>query len=197
MKKLLSLLLVVLMLVPALALAETYTHPDEPSYSYTPLEGWTVLSKDTADKMLELGGAMIDDPNMSTYVEQAKALNMVYFLSPDRQQVAYTVTQALPGAVDLTAEQMKTLLAPAILGQLQSQFPTSTVENEGEVVTFGDNSFLKLGLSYTVSGIAANITAYILFQGGNMYMISYTQTTKNDDQLAAFEETLASFTAGR
>lgn len=196
MKKLLSLLLVVLMLVPALALAETYTHPDEPSYSYTPPEGWTVLSKDTADKMLELGGAMIDDPNMSTYIEQAKALNMVYFLSPDMQQVAYTVVQAI-GTVDLTAEQMKTLLGPALLEQLQSQFPASTIENEGEIVTFGDHSFLKLGLSYTISGITANITAYILFQGGNMYMIAYTQTAKNDDQLAAFEETLASFTTGK
>lgn len=196
MKKLLSILLVLVMLAPALALAEgssVYTHEQDPYYRCAYPEGWTVLTKETVDTIVDLGAAVNDNEMLASYIDQVKTMDITMFMSPTMSD--FVVIMAQPLGIDMSADQLIPLLQPTFLQQFQAMYPSSRALNDGEVLHKGDNDFAKLAYSLPINGDAFETNIYTTILDKTMFAFILFSLDKSDTAL--FEETLPSFTTAK
>lgn len=192
MKKLLSILLVLVMLVPALSLAEgssIYTHEEDPYYRCAYPEGWTVLTKETVDSLVDLGAAVNDNELLASYVDQVKTMDITMFMSPTMSD--FVVIMAQPLGIDMPADQLIPLLQPTFLQQFQAIYPSMLAVNDGEVLHKGNNDFAKLAYTLPEPG-DLDMCFYVIVLDKTMY--ASILVSSSESVTALFEETLPSFT---
>ncbi len=192
MKKVLSVLLVLCMLLPVAALAESvdYTHEGEPAYSLTLPADWVVISKETADSLLSLGLEALGDDQLAQYATLAQQMDMVYILSADGSKNINVIAQQL--GVEVEAAQLYELLSAALVAQLQQQLPGISFISEGEVVTLGENEMVRMLYSAEIGGQPMSFSQYLVPCGE--YMLTVTATvggTMDDATLASLDAIIA------
>lgn len=197
-KKIVSMFLAILMLVPAFAFAETpnvYTFEGEPGYTITLPDGWIAISKENTEKLMEAGASILDDETLQSYIAQVQQMNMVMFFSSNMLQTANIVLQ--DGMPDLPADVLVQAVAPTLVEQYETLFPGCTITNPGEVFTAGTNQFLKMSLVYSLAGNDIHATLYIIIMNGCMASVTYGDNQGDVEQQAAFEQILDTFAIAR
>ena len=190
MKKLLSLFLAALILIPAIAFAgEPYVN-ENPYYAYNYPNGWVAADQKTIDNMLELGADAIQNSMAAPYLEMVKEMGIVMFMSPRLKEFAVVMPQEIGMDMDVhTLVAMFPILAQQMGGMLEG----AKVVSDGEVINAGGNAFAKMVMTMPVEGTAVTMGMYLMSSGGVLFIFIYG-CQDGDQNLDAFEGSLASFT---
>ena len=176
-RKIISLLLSLLLLVPALALAEgtPYADPDG-AYSLVCPEGWTLVSRETIDSTLEEAKNAGNDELTAT-IENAQAAikeqNIVLMINEDGTANINLVT--MNAGVAMTAEDM---LAQAedLKAQLTAALPGLQFTQEPQIVDLEIFQVLETEYTYTLNDTElAGVQCYY-DPSGTLYTFTLTST---------------------
>ncbi len=149
-KKTLASFMVILLLVPVCAFAQSaspvYVH-ENPYYSYAYPEGWSVLSAEDVNKLIETGASQSNAA--SSLVAQVKDMGATVFGNTEADE--YIMILSLDLGIDLPAEQMVFALR-ALLENQAALLPGAQLVNEGETLRLGENDFIKFAVAATAGG---------------------------------------------
>lgn len=188
-KKSVVLLLALVLLLPAAVLGETF---DNDQYTFDYPEGWTALSRDTIDTLLDVGTELagIDAGTLEEVKAQIEAADMIALISPSGSQVN-VIAQDLGATV--TASQLISMVLPSATEQLKSSLPGFEVVDPGSEVTYGDYTYATMKGSYEVLGMTMTMQQVLLSQDDVLYVITFTDNNDEIDD-AMIESILGSFT---
>lgn len=178
MKKILSLLLMLMMLIPCAALAEapaieltTYTHPGQ-LYTIGYPSDWMALDKDIIETVAANGTIEgIDEATLQAYAQQVTSMDMAIFSSGATENFNI-VAQEL--GMDMDANMLVSAVAPGLVSQFESVFENCTISDSGSVVTFNERDYLTLSFSYELSGMSLNCRQYMLVVNGTLLNFTFT-----------------------
>lgn len=192
MKKILSMLLVLCLLLPMAAMAEVYEREGDAAYSITVPEGWMILTKETVESLIAVGSETVDE-TLKPYLDAVQSMDMAYFLAANMADNLSIAAQ--PVGMELTDDMFSGMI-PVLQQQLKQQFDSMgvTITNEGETVTLGERAALCMGYSMDMSGISMEITQYMVPAGTSLLVITYTAAMDDDAERAKAEEMIQSLT---
>ena len=189
-KKALSFLVAALLLVPLFASAQSpYIHETDPWYSYTCPEGWAVLAGEDMSKLIEQGASKGNIAG--SLAAEFKGFDATAFKGPGGDE--YILILPLNLGVSSPADQMILFLRTILESQAISQIPGAKITNNGEVVRYGENDFVKFSATAAVSGQSIDASFYVLSKDGTQYVL-VSIAKAGEENVSPLEETLASFT---
>ena len=177
MKKLLSLLLALMMLVlPMAGLAEEdfeiYVDPTD-TYGFAYPNDWTLLSKETIAEVLS--SVEIEDEGFAALLQsllpQIENTNMVMVLSPDLQSNINLVVTDLGGK--LSASELMTQV-PALQEMLKQQMPGIEFIDEAEIIETESYEYVLMGYVYELDGQSIVALQAFTSQGTSLYTFTLT-----------------------
>ena len=206
MKKLLAVLLIALLAIPA-ALAETAvmtTYTDaEKGFSVAYPDTWYLVDDNFRETLLEAMGDLEMDLNgvdMESTIESVRQSGMFMLFAPDLTSNLNITTTTL--GMSASAQLLAEALLPTTLAQYQSMFGDSMEDITGNdsIVTFGENEYAHLAISYdmTISGMQSHQTLhqYFICPNSEAYIITVTLQDGYDEALMDdVADILASFSA--
>lgn len=187
MKKVLSLLLVLMMLLPFAAVAEedynVYVHPTG-SYGFAYPLDWFALDKQSFDAIID-ALKQTDLPELAdtlgAYGDMIKASDMVVVVSPDGLNNLNVLSTNIGGhasAGDLLAQ------ADALKAGLAQSMPGIEFLGDAEVETIGDYEYLLLFYTYVLYDTQmVGVQAYTC-AGEDLYTFTLTNTFTTEEAFA-------------
>lgn len=177
MKKVLSLLAAVLLLVfPALCMAQetvTYVDPAE-RYSFDYPADWKLLSKETADGIMDLAADMGDEQLaglVQTAKEQLETVDMVLLMNSTMDCNINMLCQ--PVGVELTGDLLLAA-APGFAAGIQSQLAGAELVEEATLIDIPAGQAMLMQLAYSLSGQNLVCTCAYVSKGTDLYVMTQT-----------------------
>ena|GEM_PF-4392422 len=190
MKKILSMLLVLCLLLPMAAMADVYQRETDPVYSITVPEGWTVLTKASVEEMMAAGSELIDKA-FKPYLDAVQSMDATYLISTNKVDNLNIIAQSV--GIELTDELFSGMM-PTLQQQLKQQFDSMGVKitNEGETAELGGRAALCMGYSVDMAGVSMEVTQYMVPAGTSLLIITYTAALGGEAEKAKVEEMINS-----
>ena len=194
MKKLLSLVLVLMVILPCAAMAEspeveltTYTHANQ-LYTIGYPADWTVLDKASIESISNaVAEGQIDglsNEQVQAYAQQITSADMTIFTDPAGNHVNVVVQEL---GTDMSADMLVSMVAPSIVSQYESMFEGCTVTDTGSVATINGRGYMTLAVTYEVVGIELSLSQYMIVVNGTLYTVTFTSLPDDADMDARCE----------
>lgn len=198
-KKLSLILAVMLVFVSTAAFAsELTTYANETNgYQIDYPSDWTLLSKDSITEVTDMiaNGEIegLDSATISAYVSQVEQMDMMVALNDDGTNINLIYQDV---GMELSSDMLISML-PQMTAQFESIFSDFAATDAGSAVTLGDNSYVTVSGTYSLTGVSMMMSQYYASAGTTLYI--FTITTPNpealdmDAQNALYESILTSF----
>lgn len=180
MKRLLTVLLLLALAVPAIALADSdewtaYTHPDD-GYQISYPSDWTMADKDTIEKILDDATAEgirgMDTSVLESSRDSILNDGLTLFIAPGNG-LNFNIQYQDMGQ-EFSAQQLVEAVCPSIIEHFQSMFSDMEVLVPGDVMIAGDVEYAYVFIRLQTNGEQTLLSQTYTMRGTELYIITYT-----------------------
>ncbi|MBQ3079524.1 MAG: hypothetical protein IJC48_05930 [Clostridia bacterium] len=185
MKKLISLFLVIMMSVFAIASVSAeaneyilYTHPTV-GYSLEYPSDWIALDTESVQELLTLfaDDSSVEGLDLKSLAQQLTGTDMAMFIDMYGNNVNI-IKQAM--GMPISASDFVTVL-PMFMSQFEASYPGITFFDEGTVYTAGANQYAKMAYGYDLGGFYTYGEQFYDCSTGDLYTITFTAASGSSE----------------